>query len=78
VTKIIATKCIGRRIDGTGAVHETHHVELDGLSVIELEVVIPKNVDRLRDPVRRAERVRSVVVKAAQAQIDAAVADHAG
>ena len=77
MAKVMGTKRIGLR-EQNGHIHETHGVELDGLPSVEVEVKLTKHLSRMEDGPIRAEKTAPLVIKAAQAHIDALVADHAG
>ena len=77
MTKIMGTKMIARR-EVDGKTREVHEIELDGLPSVEVEVAIPLHTSRIKDEDKRAERVRKLVLKAAEDHVKALVSDHAG
>lgn len=78
MTKVLRTKAVSKFTAIDGFTHETHEVELDGLPSVEVDVKVPKNVDRIKDEDARTKRVSNLAIKEAQLIIDGLVADHAG
>lgn len=77
MTKIIASRLMGARVS-KGIRYENHIVETEGLGSFEIEVAIPKGLDRIKDKTLRGTRVAAIVAKASAKKMKTLEADHAG
>lgn len=69
-------KIMSMRLDGKTSTGERWQVETDGLGNVEVEVPISKRLDGMKNPEKRDEKVRALVLKAAEPRIAELVANH--